>query len=165
MSKLTQETLKRHLNYDEITGTFTWLIPTSNRVKSGEIAGCKNNMGYVVIRLFGKLYLAHKLAWLFVKGCFPTECIDHKNHDKSDNSFENLRECTYAENGKNHPITKRNKSGTVGVYWHKYAKKWAAAIFVNKKQIHLGLFTTKEEAIIARNEAKGNNNFYVNHGQ
>lgn len=39
-----------------------------------------------------------------------------------------------------------NKSGFVGVYFHKSAGRWAASITVSGKARHLGLFDTPEEA-------------------
>ena len=49
---------------------------------------------------------------------------------------------------------KNNTSGVVGVTWHKIRKKWTAFIKINYKQIHIGSFDTKEEAIKARKKFK-----------
>jgi len=40
-----------------------------------------------------------------------------------------------------------------GVCWHKRVKKWAAKISINKKRIHLGVFTYEIEAAKAYNKA------------
>lgn len=41
-------------------------------------------------------------------------------------------------------------SGVPGVSWHKQRNKWRSRIKVNARDIHLGLFDTKEEAAKAR---------------
>jgi hypothetical protein len=61
------------------------------------------------------------------------------------------------------PIT--NSSGYIGVNWHKSAKKWMAQIKVNRKNIYLGLFTNKEDAVEARKEAEVEHGFHKNHGR
>lgn len=40
-----------------------------------------------------------------------------------------------------------------GVCWRPIPKRWKAYIKINKKQIHLGYFSTPEEAAVAYNNA------------
>ena len=47
-------------------------------------------------------------------------------------------------------LQKSNKSGCAGVKWHKATGKWSADITYHKERIYLGLFNSKEEAIMAR---------------
>lgn len=42
----------------------------------------------------------------------------------------------------------------VGISWKKDKKKWKAYLSVNSKQIHLGYFVNKDDAIRARLEAE-----------
>lgn len=51
-------------------------------------------------------------------------------------------------------ISKRNSSGTKGVYWNKQQKKWIASIMFKNKYIYLGVFKNKKDAINAREEAE-----------
>ncbi len=89
---LTQSTLKSLLHYDPETGEFRWLTSSSNRAPMGTIPSNLSSDGYLRIRVAGKQYRAHRLAWLYVYGKFPSEHIDHINHDILDNRIENLRD-------------------------------------------------------------------------
>ena len=85
--------------------------------------------------------------------------IDHKTHPgrnshKIDNRKSNLEFKTRLDNMKNQAMRNTNTSGTTGVSWHKKYQQWSAQICVNYKQIHLGLFDKKEDAIAARKEAE-----------
>lgn len=144
---LTQAELKINLHYDCGTGIFTWLIATSQRVKAGSIAGSKRSDGYLAIKLNGKSYKAHRLAWLYINGVWPQNQIDHINNIKDDNSIANLREATQEQNQQNHrQAHSDNPSGLLGVSWNKAMQKWLSQIQVNKKMIHIGLFACKFEA-------------------
>jgi hypothetical protein len=142
---ITQEQLKDVLDYDPDTGIFTWKKPTKSNY-TGKIAGYVDiSAGYNRIRVYGKKYRSHRLAWLYMYGVFPA-MIDHINCIKDDNRISNLRECTTSQNSANRPAFKNNKSGLKGVYFHEKNKKWEARINVNKKLKYLGCFLTKEEA-------------------
>ena len=80
---------------------------------------------------------------------------DHINGDKLDNRKENLRTCNKSENAANSKKFTTNKSGLRGVSWFSgYSiKKWRAVITVNTRQIHLGLFSTREDAATAYENA------------
>lgn len=149
---ITQEELKELLNYNPDTGIFTYNKPR-NKCTKGKIAGTRHVNGYTHIQLNGKIYKAHRLAWLYVYGYFP-ECIDHINCDKDDNRIENLREATITQNNHNVKLSKNNTSGIKGVCWHKKAKKWCATIGVYGKTIYLGLFDDLELAELVINEAR-----------
>lgn len=150
---LSQETLKSLLHYDPDTGMFTQLKARQG-VRVGSIAGKVRNDGYVQIRINGKIYLAHRLAWLYVHGTFPPDMIDHMNRVTSDNRIGNLRLATDAENKQNRSMQINNTSGHVGVHWDKRYQKWQAYIKVNSKQIKIGYFTDINDAISARKAAE-----------
>jgi len=150
---ITQERLKELLNYDPETGIFVWKTKRG-RCPAGAIAGSPNVDGHIKIRIDYNYYLAHRLAWLYVYGEFPASCMDHANRCPSDNKISNLRPATFKENQQNRKINKNNKSGHAGVYFDKFNLKWRAHIAVNSESISLGSFSTKDEAIKARREAK-----------
>ena len=159
---LTQADLKEVLNYSLESGEFTWLKANSNRVKVGCIAGTNHIAGYISISLNGKLYLAHRLAYLYVNGCMPIHEIDHVNSVRNDNRWANLRDATHAENIRNTRMFAHNTSGARGVYLRKDTGKWQAQIKLHGKHISLGCFDTAKEASDVRNaKAKEiHGNFY-----
>lgn len=83
MSELTQLRLKEKLSYCRDTGLFTRIYKNSNKgVKN--IGGTKTKAGYIQICVDKKLYLAHRLAWLYEYGVFPEKQIDHINGVKDE---------------------------------------------------------------------------------
>lgn len=76
-----------------------------------------------------------------------TPYVDHKNGVSLDNRRScNLREATYSQNSSNCRKSVANTSGFKGVSWNKQKLKWRAFIQVNHKGIHLGYFSSPEEA-------------------
>jgi len=162
---ITQSQLKEQLHYNPDTGIFTNRVYRSGRALKGAIAGhiC-NTHGYVIIKINEKRYQAHRLAWLYMYGNFPKDDIDHINHNRADNQIVNIRAVSRQENLRNKSKSKNNTSGVIGVSWSKNAKKWYAKIAVFYKQIHLGYFTDKSDAVNARKEAEKQYGFHKNHG-
>lgn len=153
---ITQQRLKELFYYDTLTGEFTRKIAVG-RHKCHHInkpVGTKQNKGYVVIGADKKRYMAHRLAWLYVYGCWPSNDLDHINQNKSDNRIANLRQASRSKNMHNVSLHKHNSSGHKGVSWHKPRKKWRAYIFVGYTQIHLGLFDKVGDAVKARKQAE-----------
>lgn len=143
--ELTQEYLKSIINYDEISGIFTWKVQKGKRVKIGDIAGCLDkNKKYLKFNIDRKSYLTHRLAWLYVYGEFPKNMIDHINGIKSDNRIENLREATRAENNWNTPKRKTNTTGYKCVY--EESGKFVARCSINGTKFYLGRFDLAEDA-------------------
>lgn len=141
---ITQDRLKEVLRYEPETGFFFWRVRKANRLSVGDRAGSPNSEGYWHIYIDGKLYKAHRLAWLYVHGAFPKAYMDHKNHIKSDCRIENLREATRQQNGANQPA--RGGHRLKGASWRRDVNKWAAYISRGGKRTHLGHFDTAEEA-------------------
>jgi len=161
--ELTRESLREILHYDLNTGIFTWEVNIGGRALTGSRTGTINGKGYAIIGINRKMYYAHRLAFLYVLGWLP-EQVDHQDHDKSNNRWINLQPANRAINAKNCPLYACNKSGTSGVVWFKRDKKWLAQIKVDSKQIWLGLFETKQEAIQVRKSAEARYGFHENHG-
>jgi len=151
---MDREQLKHYLEYNAGTGVFTRKITTSSNALAGSVAGSKDRLGYIIIRICGKSYKAHRLAWLYINGAMPVKHLDHINGNPSDNRIANLRECLPSENQQNAKRRTDNASGYAGVSFHKASQKWMASIRLNKKTKHVGVFETPIEAHEAYLEAK-----------
>lgn len=112
-----------------------------------------SNNGYVMFSS-SKDGLCHKLLHRMIMDCPEDMMIDHINHDKLNNSRNNLRICTNQQNNMNKGKQKNNKSGIIGVHWDKKSEKWKATIRLNGKPIYLGRFDDLEEASQARKDAE-----------
>jgi hypothetical protein len=161
--------INKVLTYNQETGVFTWNVRVAQRIKIGVMAGSvsksKNYTGYLKIKVLGKSYLAHRLAWLITYGKFPQKMIDHIDGNKLNNSIKNLREVTRKENMQNTKLRKDNTSGFNGVYFNSQRKKWVAYVTEDKKMKYLGIFKKKEDAISKRIEADELIGFHKNHGK
>jgi hypothetical protein len=73
----THEEFLSMFTYDKITGIFTNKINRNPRAMKGQKAGTVNGKNAVQIRIKGKIYFAHRLAWFYVTGLWPTKNIDH----------------------------------------------------------------------------------------
>lgn len=142
---LSQDELKRLLHYDAATGVFTRRVRTSYAIRVGDVAGCDNGEGYRNIRIHGRFYVAHRLAWLYVHGEWPIGWIDHIDGNRDNNRIVNLRCVTASENMQN----QRGRRGT-----GRNGSGWSARISLNRKKYHLGTFPTEAEAHAVYLEAK-----------
>lgn len=143
------ERIRAALDYDGETGKFTWRrrdrCGRSNDARwTGKPAGSPVRKGHIRIEIDGRGYYAHRLAWLFHYGEWPSVQVDHINGDPADNRIANLRLATNAENGRNRRIHRNNTSGVKGV--GRSGDKWIARIKFNYQHIHIGTFSTLEEA-------------------
>lgn len=157
---LSQEKLKKILNYDPITGIFTRVVSTNPKNKVGEIAGTLYQ-GYNVIKIDGTSYQAARLAFLFIQGEFPKFQVDHINHIRNDDSWSNLREVSQQTNSKNRRKYKTNATGEGGIT--KSGNKFRVQLQVEGKRLSFGSHSTLEQAVAAREEAKTKFNFHKNH--
>jgi hypothetical protein len=151
---LTLKRLKALLIYDPETGVFYWAAHRGGLARVGSVAGTNGAQGYTHIRVDGRQHRAHRLAWLYVHGYWPSDQIDHVNGVRSDNRISNLREASNAENQQNTRRTRTCSSGAIGIDWCKKSRKWRARIRHNKSLIHVGLYNLLEDAVAARAEAK-----------
>lgn len=171
------EVLRQLLRYDPDAGLLFWRDRPDESFSSlgaaqawrtrflGKPAGSDAGSGYLVIRMFGKGFKAHRVAWAMVHGCWPSDTVDHRNGDRSDNRIDNLRDVPRVENSRNVGRTIRNTSGEVGVHWRKDRRKWGARIKVNGKIHSFGDYDTFEDAVAARRSAAAKMGFSPQHGR
>jgi hypothetical protein len=151
-SNLTAQRLRELLNYDADTGLFTWRVTIGcghrrEQVKrrAGDNAGYVNADGYVMIGIEGREYRAHRLAWLYMKGEWPASLLDHKNREKADNRWDNLREADKSVNSQNVlGARSSNRTGLQGVSYQ--ANGYFARIRLNGAVTYLGRFKSADEA-------------------
>lgn len=143
---LTQDYLRSILKYDQDTGIFTWILPTKYHPRMvGKEAGSIAT-GYVTIKIDGKRYKAHRLAWLYVHGAMPRNWLDHKDGDTFNNAIGNLREATPAQNIAN-SIRYKGKELPKGI--RRNGSGFTARISFNGTLITIGTFRTPEIAAAA----------------
>lgn len=173
----SQQELQALLRYEPETGKLFWherpreMFRSNNAWSAwnGRYAGSEafrtpNGRRYLVGSINDTMYRAHRIIWRLVTGEEPDE-IDHINGDRADNRWSNLRSVTGSENNRNTQIRANNKSGVMGVCWHKQSQKWAAKIRIDGRGMHLGTFPTIEEATAARKAAERRFGFHANHGR
>lgn len=139
--------LKEALKYNPETGNFTSALHSGVKVRGYVATG-----GYLKVSFDKKQFFAHRLAWFYVHGKWPTAEIDHINGNPSDNRLCNLREASRARNTHNQRIGKSNTSGARCVSWNRNAKKWVIQIMRFGHKFNLGLHADKGAAIAIANE-------------
>lgn len=150
--------LRQVLDYNPATGAFIWSETLSSRAPAGSRAGSLDSQGRIQIRIDGRAYRAHRLAWLLITGDWPTREIDHRNGACADNRFDNLRDVGHRVNLENQRRPKKtNALGLLGVspYQKRGGKRYfRARITVLGKAQTLGYFKTPEAAHAAYLSAK-----------
>lgn len=160
--KVSKEFLRQAFVYNELTGDLTYKVDNSLG-KAGAIATAAHSAGYLTTRINGKDYLAHRVIWLYMTGDWPDQ-IDHINHNRADNAWSNLRDVTDKVNHQNESLSTNSTTKVLGVSLIKATGKYRAYIMINRKQLHLGVFDTVEEAQLARQKANKLYGFHPNHG-
>jgi hypothetical protein len=152
---LTAARLREVIHYDPETGVFTRRVGVRGQ-SAGAIAGrVSKSLGYVFIGVDKQTYLAHRLAWLYMRGVWPNAQIDHINGIRDDNRINNLREATIAQNRQNQTGFRRNNSsGYLGVYADRNTGLYTAKIKIGGVQHHIGSYLTAEEAHEAYRQEK-----------
>lgn len=151
------------ISYEPDTGLIRWKVRImcyGGGRSAGEVAGSSKD-GYIQVKLFGRFYRAHHLAWLLHTGQWPHPSmdVDHIDRNRSNNKISNLRIATRGQNNLNTSSRRTSASGYRGVC--KSKNKWLARIGFEGKIIHLGMFEYAEDAYMARIEAE--KKYYPDH--
>ncbi|HXJ28162.1 MAG TPA: HNH endonuclease [Streptosporangiaceae bacterium] len=155
---LTANQLRALLDYDPATGIFTWRrrdqighhARTWNTRYAGTVAGTPTRLGYIQIMANGWLYVAHRLAYLWMVGEWPEDEVDHRDGDGMNNRWNNLRPATRSQGLMNTRKRSDNTSGHKGVWFDKRRKRWVAEVQINGKKHIYGNFASLEDAVAAR---------------
>lgn len=148
------------LDYDPATGIFRWRVERNShggKIRPGDVAGGLDpNDGYIRVKLFGRLYRLQHIAWLIMTGEWPDPTLDleHRDRDRANNAWANLRLATRSQNNMNMGLRSDNKSGQKGVGLRKDTGRWYARVTVDRKVITLGHFDSFDDAVAARRAAE-----------
>jgi hypothetical protein len=143
--RITRARLQKLLQYDSDTGDFRWQERVSRRVRAGDLAGTVEINGYRKITIEGGQYSAHQLAWFYMKGRWCPGYIDHRDRNRSNNRWTNLRRATPSQNCANRCLMRKNKCGFKGVK-QTPSGRWSAAIQKGGRMHYLGVFSTPQDA-------------------
>lgn len=149
----SQARIKELLDYDPETGIFRWKHSRGPN-KANEVAGWKHYTGYLYIGFDNQQFKAHRLAWVFIHGCPPAGMLDHIDRDIRNNRISNLREASEQQNNQNKRPYRNSRTGVKGIGWSAQSRKWRARIQANGRVHSLGLFSSFEEALQARQTAE-----------
>lgn len=149
---ITLSRLLELVRYNRKEGTLTWTEQASQKVR-GKQVGSLDEAGYVVTTIDSEPVKVHQLIWFIEYGVWPTTMLDHKDRDKQNNRWQNLRESNSLQNALNTDIRRDNTSGVKGVTWNRRANKWQAQINRSGKCYYLGVFESLEEAKAVRETA------------
>lgn len=156
--------LHQILRYDAETGKLFWLFRSPEMFRIGqqsaehsaarwnsrwagtEALSAVTAKGYRAGRIFGRMYYANRIVWAMQTGEWPKYLVDHRDTDRGNNRWENLRQATHSQNQCNKSLTSANSSGFKGVSLHKPTGKWQATISLHGSQRHLGYFDSPEQA-------------------
>lgn len=148
------------LRYNPATGELRWREVFDRRGRrcshSGKIAGTEHSDGAIQVKLTlsgrGRLYQAHRIAWLLMTGQWPSQLIDHRDGDRGNNRASNLRNCEQSQNSCNRHIVS-GRCRHKGVYFVAVRGKYAAQIKVKGVSFWLGLHDTESAAAAAYDTA------------
>ena len=148
IKKIDAEHLQKLLRYDPETGRFFWRM-SRPKCRVGAEAGSvlkTRSCTYLRVVIDTRRYQAHRLAWLYMTGEWPSVDIDHIDCNGLNNRWTNLRAATRTENLRNSQLRSDNISGYKGVSYNSARGRWISCIKVGDKNLHLGRFDTPEEA-------------------
>jgi hypothetical protein len=121
--KLSSEQLKslfKNYNYDPLTGYVSSKLGHVYRsvARGYPVHVTKTNGKKIRIPLHRMIVAAH------TDGSIDELDVDHINGVRDDNRLSNLRTVTRSNNRRNSAKPRNNRSGVVGVCWHKHQRKW-----------------------------------------
>lgn len=172
------EYLNSILLYDPSTGLLTWKSRPLEMFKQGvgRVRACSSwnskyagkpaftakSHGYHVGTVNGKTLRSHRVIWAIMTDSWPDE-IDHEDGNRSNNTWQNLKDVNRHKNSKNQKKRIDNKSGAVGVRFHRGS--WQAYGTKNGAYKHIGVYESFHDAKIARSKWERDNKFHQNHGR
>jgi HNH endonuclease len=169
--KLTQNICRELLAYDPASGVLTWKRRARHWFKSDRSFNSWNSKhagrpalvsrdthGHLHGHVLGQLRSAHRVIFLWMTGRWPFGVIDHIDHDRTNNKWENLRDVPAEENARNKALRSDNSSGQTGI--RQSGNSWVAQI----GNEYLGSFDSFDEACAERMAEQIERGFAPGHG-
>ena len=160
------ELLRQLLRYEPETGKLFWRKRSADLFQNKKICNTWNSKfanapaftskilgGYLIGSIHNKKYYAHRVIWAIQTGAWPKNHIDHKDGNRANNKFENIRDVTRGQNNSNKFSQKNSSSKYLGVSWRKRSKKWRVNVTKNGTTKYIGLFSDEIEAAKAYDHA------------
>ena len=132
------------LTYCADTGRLFWRKTRAGNAKAGMQAGNMTDQGYMKVKLMGRQFLAHRIAWLVFYGRAPLDEIDHINGIRHDNRIINLRNSSHRSNCQN--LASHRKGRLAGTTFVRRLGKWQAQAIIERRPVYLGCFETEQQA-------------------
>jgi hypothetical protein len=161
MDEIEREILER-FNYDPETGVMTRTC-RRRADSTGCVVRTRNGKKYIAFGVLNKNMYAHVIAWFLQTGSWAEEVVDHIDGDGTNNKWNNLRSVSRKINQRNKCRHRNNTSGHTGIYWEKRISKWFVKLAVDGKQVYLGYFKDKNEAIQCRLAAEKQHGYTERH--
>jgi hypothetical protein len=168
--RITQAVVRELLDCDPTTGVLRWRCRDRRWFKTDrswaswnakhagrEAFTALDSSGHKQGRLLGRRYAAHRLIFFWMTGRWPL-IVDHIDHDRTNNKWENLRDVSAEENARNKARRSDNRSGQTGV--RKSGTSWIAQIGSD----YLGSFSDFDEAVAERLAEQAERGFSDTHG-
>jgi hypothetical protein len=137
--------LKEYTYYKE--GNLYWKKSPRRGVSVDSLVGKNytNNQGYKMATIKGKLWLIHRLIYIYH---FKTihNVIDHIDRNYLNNNINNLRDVTLSVNSRNSKIPKTNTSGTKNISLDKRRNTWNVEFSINGQRYRKSGFLTINDA-------------------
>jgi hypothetical protein len=148
----SRQELWKHL-FEYRDGELFRKVTRSSNAREGELAGSgASSCGYWRIQVDDKMLRRHRIIYEMHHGDVEG-LVDHIDRNRRNDTVDNLRICTLAENNHNQGLRADSKTGLKGVSFKKERSKWVAQIGLGGIRKHLGYFTTPEEAARAYDTA------------
>ena len=137
----------------EIQSGLVWKVRRQGTKGIGSVAGskqpCPRKPGRFDwrVKVDQRHYLVSRVIYFMANGVDPGEFeVDHEDWNPMNNNVGNLRLGGRSLQIHSRGTRKDNKSGAVGVTWHKKTKKWQAELSHEREHFYLGLYTCLIEA-------------------
>jgi len=120
-----------------------WGQDRNYNATKGSVAGCVNGQGRLQTIIKSRHYQNHRILFYIYHGYLP-KFVDHIDGNPLNNSIENLRAASRAQNNHNAKLRKDNRLGIKGVSWDRSVNKYRARVRYKGRSHLAGLFKCKE---------------------